>query len=91
MPPRAPTRRRREPRVLRLTACYVRTADGWYAAEVPGSIGALTQGRTIEEARENLLDVLQTLLAMAPHQLGAEEAAIPPGALSETVLVVLPE
>lgn len=88
--PRAPARRRPKTRVLRLTAAYVRTRDGWYAAEILDARAVLTQGKTIEEARENLLDVVQAMLELAPHQFNVKTRAAPPGALTETLLVVLP-
>jgi len=36
--------------------------DGWIVARVLEVSGALSQGRTREEARENLLDALRTVL-----------------------------
>jgi predicted RNase H-like HicB family nuclease len=36
--------------------------DGWIVARMPEAPGALSQGRTREEARENVLDALRTLL-----------------------------
>ena len=43
------------------TACFVRSGKWWaaWAAEVPG---AVTQGRTLEEARENLKEAVQMML-----------------------------
>ena len=90
MPVKSAATRRRRSRVLRLTAAYVRTPDGWYAAEILGARGALTQGKTIEEARENLLDVVTHLLDLAPAQLSARPRPAPPGALCETLLALLP-
>ncbi|HWC48905.1 MAG TPA: type II toxin-antitoxin system HicB family antitoxin [Solirubrobacterales bacterium] len=37
-------------------------ADGWIVARVLEVPGAMSQGRTREEARENVLDALQTVL-----------------------------
>jgi len=37
-------------------------ADGWIVARVLEVPGAISQGRTREEARENVLDALQTVL-----------------------------
>ncbi len=44
-----------------LTAVFVRSGDWWaaYIEEIPG---ANTQGRTIEEARENLREALDMVL-----------------------------
>jgi predicted RNase H-like HicB family nuclease len=36
--------------------------DGWIVARVLEVAGALSQGRTREEARENVLDALRTVL-----------------------------
>jgi predicted RNase H-like HicB family nuclease len=36
--------------------------DGWIVARVLEVPGAMSQGRTREEARENVLDALRTLL-----------------------------
>ena len=36
--------------------------DGWVVARVLEVPGALSQGRTREEARENVIDALQTVL-----------------------------
>jgi predicted RNase H-like HicB family nuclease len=37
--------------------------DGWIVARVVEVPGAMSQGRTREEARENVLDALQLMLA----------------------------
>ncbi len=37
--------------------------EGWIVARVTEVPGALSQGRTREEARENVLDALQVVLA----------------------------
>lgn len=36
--------------------------QGWIVARVLEVPGAMSQGRTLEEARENVLDALQTIL-----------------------------
>lgn len=46
---------------LMFTAVYVRS-DDWYAAYIEELPGANTQGRTLEEARENLQDAVALLL-----------------------------
>ena len=45
--------------------------DGWIVAEVPGIPGALSQGHTRVEARENVVDALSEVLA---YRLEASEA-----------------
>ena len=36
--------------------------NGWVIAQIPAVPGAMSQGRTREEARENALDALATVL-----------------------------
>jgi predicted RNase H-like HicB family nuclease len=49
---------------LRLTITYDEPdEDGWIVARVVDVPGALSQGRTREEARENVLDALRLMLA----------------------------
>ena len=38
--------------------------DGWVVARIPQVRGAISQGRTREEARENVIDALRELLAV---------------------------
>lgn len=38
-------------------------SDGWWVAEIAEVPGAISQGRTKEEARDNVLDALNELLA----------------------------
>ena len=44
---------------LNLTAIYEEAEEGGYIAELPG---ANTQGETLEEVRENLLEAVQMIL-----------------------------
>jgi predicted RNase H-like HicB family nuclease len=49
---------------LRLTITYDEPdEEGWIVARVIEVPGALSQGRTLEEARENVLDALRLMLA----------------------------
>jgi len=41
---------------------YTPIEDGWYMASVPELPGAVTQGRTMEEAREMVKDAVALLL-----------------------------
>ena len=72
---------------MKLTAVYMKVPEGYiaFAEELPG---ANTQGWTLEEARENLAEAVQMVLA-ANHDLAEEslagtevirEALIVPGA-----------
>jgi predicted RNase H-like HicB family nuclease len=40
--------------------------DGWIVAAIPAVPGALSQGRTRDEARENVLDALALMLSPEP-------------------------
>ena len=42
---------------------YENIEDGWIMATVPDFPGAVTQGQTIEDARANILEVIELLLA----------------------------
>jgi len=48
---------------LQLTIAYDSDEDGWIVARVIEMPGALSQGRTREEARENVIDALRLLLS----------------------------
>jgi predicted RNase H-like HicB family nuclease len=47
---------------LRLTVVYEDGGDGWIVASIPEVPGAHSQGHTRAEARENVIDALQTML-----------------------------
>ena len=49
--------------------------EGWIVARVLEVPGALSQGRTREEARENVLDALRTVLTPDEELAGQEPAA----------------
>ncbi len=55
------------------TAVYQQDGD-WYVAWLEEIPGAMTQGRTIEEARENLLDAVRELLE-ARRELAEQQTA----------------
>ena len=47
---------------MNLTAVFVPAAEGGYSAFIEEIPGAITEGETIEEARENLGDALRMVL-----------------------------
>jgi predicted RNase H-like HicB family nuclease len=47
---------------MQFTAVYVEAEDGWIVGYVEEIQGAHTQGRTIEETRESLREVLVMML-----------------------------
>ena len=59
------------------TVIYERDEDGWWVAEVPEVPGCHTQGCTIEQARERILDALSLYADDTTHILLREEARLP--------------
>jgi predicted RNase H-like HicB family nuclease len=57
---------------LTLTIVYEQDEDGWITVSIPEVPGVLSQGRTREEARENVLDALTLMLSPEPTD-GADE------------------
>jgi predicted RNase H-like HicB family nuclease len=47
--------------MMKYTAMIVKV-DGWYAATVKELSGVNTQGRTLEEVRENLADAIEMII-----------------------------
>jgi predicted RNase H-like HicB family nuclease len=57
---------------LDLTILYEDGDDGWIVSSIPAVPGVLSQGRTREEARENVLDALALMLSPEPVEAGDE-------------------
>ncbi len=55
-----------------LTILYDKGEDGWIVASIPAVPGALSQGRTRAEARENVLDALALMLSPEPIEANDE-------------------
>lgn len=51
---------------LQLTIVYEQGDDGWVVASIPEVPGAMSQGRTRDEARANVIDALQLMLSPEP-------------------------
>ena len=51
---------------LNLTIVYEPDEDGWITVSIPEVPGVLSQGRTREEARENVIDALALMLSPEP-------------------------
>jgi predicted RNase H-like HicB family nuclease len=66
---------------------YTPIEDGWIMAQVPELPGAVTQGRTMEEAREMIQEAVELLLQS--YRDHAAKAA-PTGAVWETLTVEVP-
>jgi predicted RNase H-like HicB family nuclease len=59
------------PEQLDLMIVYESGEDGWILASIPEVPGVFTQGRTREEARENIIDALRLMLS--PQPLSADD------------------
>ncbi|MBS1726942.1 MAG: type II toxin-antitoxin system HicB family antitoxin [Armatimonadetes bacterium] len=60
---------------LQLSIIYIPAEDGWftaYLAEIPGAVG---QGKSQEEARENLLSALEEVFEVRREEDKAARAA----------------
>jgi predicted RNase H-like HicB family nuclease len=57
---------------LDLTILYEDGDQGWIVSSIPAVPGVLSQGRTREEARENVLDALALMLSPEPVEAGDE-------------------
>lgn len=53
---------------LRFTIRYSDGGDGWIMAQVEEVPGAMSQGRTRPEARENVVDALRLMLKPEPDE-----------------------
>ncbi len=47
---------------MKLTAIIEKSDDGWYVGQIEEFPAAISQGRTIDELKENLIDALQLLM-----------------------------
>lgn len=55
-----------------LTIVYEDGDDGWIVASIPAVPGVLSQGRSRDEARKNVLDALALMLSPEPIDVGDE-------------------
>lgn len=55
------------PEQLDLTIVYEPGEDGWIVVSIPEVPGVFSQGRTREEARENVIDALCVMLSPNPR------------------------
>jgi predicted RNase H-like HicB family nuclease len=53
-------------RKLELMIVYEDGGEGWIMSSIPAVPGVLSQGRTREQARENVLDALALILSPEP-------------------------
>lgn len=69
------------------TVIYQKAEDGWYVATVPELPGAISQGRTLEEARFMIKDAVELLLQSYREDA---KSAIEGEAIWETLMVEAP-
>ncbi|MGI8429992.1 MAG: type II toxin-antitoxin system HicB family antitoxin [Solirubrobacteraceae bacterium] len=55
---------------LRFTVRYTDGGEGWVMAQVEQVPGAISQGQTRAEARENVIDALRLMLKPEPDEIG---------------------
>ena len=60
---------------LKLTIVFEDGESGWIVASIPEVPGAHSQGRTREQARENVIDALHEILALRFGQHALREPA----------------
>lgn len=70
---------------VNLTIHFEDAGDGWVLATIPEVPGAISQGRTREEARHNVIDALQTVLT-PDNQLAGNAASDDDELLTLTVV-----
>ena len=72
---------------LHLTVVYEEGESGWVVARIREVPAAMSQGKTRDEARENVLDALRELVLS--YLDDGEEAPLPEGASSEELTITL--
>jgi predicted RNase H-like HicB family nuclease len=70
---------------LRLTIVYQAAENGWIVASIPEVPGALSQGQTRAEARENVIDALHGILALRFGEHALSEPASDSESLELTI------
>ena len=55
-----------KPQAIDFTAVIEKSDDGWYVGQIPEVPEVISQGKTIDELKENLLDALT--LVMSTHR-----------------------
>jgi predicted RNase H-like HicB family nuclease len=60
---------------LHLTISYEDAGEGWVTAQVAEIPGAISEGKTREEARENVIDALDVLLTPDEELQGSSKNA----------------
>jgi predicted RNase H-like HicB family nuclease len=89
---RSPRPRPISRRLLKLTAVYTPCPEGGFAAEILEADTVVSQGETLDEARDNLAEALGLMLDEAPHQVGSRPPGheAPPYTVMEQLFVLVP-
>jgi len=69
---------------LTLTVHFEDAGDGWILATIPEVPGAISQGRSRQQARENVIDALRTVLTPDEQLTGQ-----PPGTDDEPLTLTI--
>jgi predicted RNase H-like HicB family nuclease len=72
---------------LHLTVLFEEGEDGWVVARIREVPAAMSQGRTRDEARENVLDALRELVLSYLDE--GEQSPLPEGVSSEELTITL--
>jgi predicted RNase H-like HicB family nuclease len=72
---------------LQLTVLYEDDGEGWIVARIKEIPAAMSQGRTREEARDNVIDALRELILS--YLDSGDDPPIPDGAVAEPLNVTL--
>jgi predicted RNase H-like HicB family nuclease len=59
---------------MTFTAIIEKSTDGWYVGQVEEMPAAISQGKTVEEVKANLLDALRLLMDTNKESLRREYA-----------------
>jgi predicted RNase H-like HicB family nuclease len=59
-----------------LAVAYEQAEAGWLTATIPALPGVITAGRTKDEARDNVLDALRTMLAPPVEEIEGHEVEV---------------
>ena len=70
---------------IQLTIQFEDAGDGWIMAQIPEVPGAISQGRTRAEARDNVIDALRGILELRFGEHPAAESAVD----SESLLLTI--
>ncbi len=59
---------------MEFTARIEKSADGWYVGQVEEVPAAISQGKTIDELKANLIDALQLIFQVNREELESQDS-----------------